>query len=95
MKKQITTKTVIILVIVLMIWSIITIVDYKQVCHNFEKPVFAIPEITEDDGGSGIYKGLGYSYDIKGNFMPEDEFPDVTHAKFYLFGKHVKESIRD
>ncbi|KUO52353.1 MAG: hypothetical protein APF76_04780 [Desulfitibacter sp. BRH_c19] len=58
----------------MIIWSIITIVDYRQVCHNFEKPIVAIPIQTADDGGSGIYKGLGYSFNIKGNFMPEYEF---------------------
>lgn len=55
----------------------------------------AIPEITADDGGSGIYKGLGYSFDIKGNYMPEDEFSGVTQAKFYLFERIIRESIRD
>ena len=48
-----------------------------------------------DDGSSGIYNGLGYSFDIKGNFMPEDEFPGVTHADFYLLGRHIKGVIRD
>lgn len=78
-----------------MTWSVIIAVDYRRVCHNFERPIFAIPKITQDDGGSGIYKGLGYYFDIKGNFMPDDEFPGVTHAIFFLFGKQVKELSRD
>ena len=54
-----------------------------------------MPAETADDGGSGTYKGLGYSFDIEGNFMPEDEFPGVTKARFYLLGKMLKEAIRD
>ena len=43
-----------------------------------------------DDGGSGLYKGLGYSVYIEGNFMPEDEFPGITKSTFKLFGKYEK-----
>ena len=45
--------------------------------------------------GAPEYKGVGYSFDINGSFMPEDEQPGVTHADFYLLGRHIKEAIRD
>lgn len=88
-------KEINIILILLVIWSMITVTDYRRVCHSFEKPIFCIGTKTQDDGGSGIYQGLGYSFDIKGNFMPEDEFPGVTYARFYLFGNMLKESVRD
>jgi hypothetical protein len=43
----------------------------------------------------GTYQGLGYSFEIKGNFMPEDEFPGVTHYKYYLFVNFIQERLRD
>lgn len=85
----------VVIVIILVIWAVIITMDYRRVCHGFEKPIFAISKNTADDGGSGIYRGLGYSFEIKGYFMPEDELPGVTHADFYLLGRHVKEAIRD
>lgn len=90
-----TLKSVSVIIILVVIWCVITVIDYRRVCHSFEKPIFSIGTETQDDGGSGIYKGLGYSFDIKGNFMPEDELQGVTNAKFYLFGNMLKESVRD
>ncbi|HQA49543.1 MAG TPA: hypothetical protein PLP71_05760 [Syntrophomonadaceae bacterium] len=93
--KRRATRVISGLIIIIVIWSGITILDYWRICHGFERPVFAVPAETADDGGSGTYKGLGYSFDIEGNFMPEDEFPGVTKARFYLLGKMLKEAIRD
>lgn len=77
------------------LWCVMGFIDYWRVCHSFEKPIFTLIKETFDDGGSGTYKGLGYSFEIKGNFMPEDEFPGVTYAEYYLFGINVKNVIRD
>ena len=81
--------------ILVIIWGIILGIDYWRTMHHFEKPIFAMPRITADDGGSGTYSGIGYSFEIKGNFMPEDEFPGVTHGTFSLFGKNLKSVVRD
>jgi len=70
------------------------VLDYFRVA-GFEKPIFAIPVETADDGGSGLYRGLGYSFDIEGNFMPEDEFPGVTHYIYSICGVEIAEGIRD
>ena len=88
-------KTLAIAAAILLIWGAIVGADYRRVCHGFERPIFAIYKTTADDGGSGVYKGLGYFFVIKGNFMPEDEYPGVTHSDFYLFGRHIKKKIRD
>lgn len=62
---------------------------------KFEKPLFSYNTETQDDGGSGFYYGLGYSYHIEGNFMPLDEFPGVTQHQLFLFGREISSGIRD
>lgn len=87
-------KIIISAVCVVVLWIIIGIVDFSRV-HDFEKPIFCVGTKLADDGGSGKYVGLGYSFDIKGNFMPEDEFPGVTKWTYYIFGFEVQSQIRD
>lgn len=81
-------------VVLLILWIAAGVTDYIRV-HNFEKPIFCIGTDIMDDGGSGHYTGLGYSADIKGNFMPEDEFPGVTEYTFSIFGADIESGIRD
>ena len=50
---------------------------------------------SADDGGSGEYIGLGYSFDIEGNFMPEDEVSGVTAYRAKIFGITAGSGIRD
>ena len=84
------------LIIVFALWIAIGLVDYFRVL-NFERPLFSFLDVKNSfsDGGSGTYKGLGYSFDIKGNFMPEDEYPGITSYTYYIFGTPIKTSIRD
>ena len=91
MKKK---QTIIAMTWILVLWIAIGVVDYSRV-HSFEKPVFCVGTDLASDGGSGKYIGLGYSFDIKGNFMPEDEFPGVTKWTYYLFGIELQTQIRD
>ncbi len=91
-------KIVIKIVVILSLTAILfAFMDYKKTIHDFEKPMFAQlnTSTAKKDFGSGKYYGIGYSIDIKGNFMPEDELEGVTHAKFYLFGIELKSVIRD
>ena len=89
-------KNVIKIAVALIIFVIIGfgITDYFTV-SRFEKPIFCIGTDLKDDGGSGKYTGIGYSFDIEGNFMPEDELKGVTKYDFYIFGKHIETGIRD
>ena len=58
----------IILVAVVGIWLQIAYTDYCLVGINWKKPRFCILTNAEiQDGGSGKYIGLGYSFDIEGN----------------------------
>jgi len=70
------------------------LIDYLR-ASAFEKPLFAQAALTADDGGSGLYQGIGYAIEIEGNFMPEDEYPGVTRWEYYLFGKLIDGGVRD
>lgn len=89
-------KGIVKIIITIIIFVIIGfgITDYYTV-SRFEKPIFCIGTDLKDDGGSGKYTGLGYSFNIEGNFMPEDELKGVTKYDFYIFGKHIETGIRD
>ncbi|MFZ5643487.1 MAG: hypothetical protein ACOY46_07840 [Bacillota bacterium] len=91
MKRQIVLPSLFLVIL----WTVMLGVDYWQTTHNFKKPIFARCTIVFEDGGSGAYKGIGYSVEIKGNFIPEAEFPGVTHAQFMILGRQVKTVIRD
>jgi len=96
MKKKKTAKIIVLMVAILLIILIIMgVTDYRRTTHSFEKPVFAQVVNGADDGGSGLYVGIGYSVDINGNFMPEDEFKGVTQAHFYVLGREVCYAIID
>ena len=75
-------------------WLTVCIVDFSRI-NSFEKPLFCIATQTADDGGSGKYVGPGYSFEIKGNFMPEDEFPGITSFTAYIFGIEILSGVRD
>jgi|GEM_PF-2636333 len=56
----------------------------------FEKPIFARPADMADDGGSGIYIGLGYSVEIRGWFLSADENPPgITDTEFQVLGIRI------
>jgi len=49
-----------------------------------------------DDGGSGIYQGLGYSVEIKGIFLAVEEEPrGVTETTINLFGIPIVSAARN
>ena len=88
-------KVIIAVVCVIAVWLIMGIVDFALV-HSYHRPLFCICTEPMQDGGSGKYVGLGYSFDIEGNFMPdtetpatEDKKPKVTSYRGYIFGKEV------
>lgn len=91
MKKK---KIVICAIVIVVIWIVVGLLDFFRV-KSFDKPLFCIETEMYDDGGSGHYIGLGYSFNIKGNFMPEDELPGVTEYTYYILGFEIKSGIRD
>ena len=97
MKKIGKKKSIIIAIIcIIVLWITMGLVDYIRV-SGFERPIFCLLDVENsyEDGGSGTYEGLGYSFDIMGNFMPEDEYPGVTSYTYYVLGNEVSAGIRD
>jgi len=85
MKKK---RIIIVLMCVVLLWVIVGVFDFMLV-KSYHKPIFCIGVDLADDGGSGRYVGLGYSFELEGGFMPEDDEPDVTSYRGYIFGKEV------
>ena len=79
---------------VIVLWLAMGITDFALV-QNYHKPLFCVGVNLADDGGSGRYIGLGYGFDIEGNFMPEDDYPNVTSYHGYLFGKEIARGFWD
>ena len=71
-KKSKGKKMVIAILAVLVLWLFIGVTDFALV-HNYRRPLFCICTEPMQDGGSGKYVGMGYSFDIEGNFMPEEK----------------------
>ena len=100
-KKNTSTKIIIEILGVVVLWLFLGMIDFALV-HNYRKPLFCVDVDLTDDGGSGKYVGLGYSFDIEGNFMPdtetpatEDKKPKVTSYRGYIFGKEVSRGFWD
>ena len=91
MKKK---RWVAVIGVIALLWLAAGAIDFGRVTH-FDRPMFCMLANGADDGGSGEYIGLGYSFDIEGKFMPEDEAPGVTAYRVKLFGITVGNGIRD
>ena len=87
-------KIFLVFVFIFLLWFAAAATDLLRL-NSFEKPIFARPTITADDGGSGTYKGFGWRIELEGNFMPEDELPGVTKYEYYLFDDLNHAGIRD
>ena len=88
LKKSKAVKAVIGILGVIVIWLCVGITDFALVT-NYKKPLFCIGVDLADDGGSGKYAGLGYSFEIEGNFMPEDKESGITSYRGYILEKEV------
>ena len=86
-------KKIILLVIIiafLVSWGSIAYSDYAKVAISFDKPTFCISPILADDGGSGKYIGLGYSFFIDGHLDADDGY-QVDKYTYKIFGITIKQ----
>lgn len=86
-------KKVIILVaiiILLVAWGSMAYSDYADVAISFDKPQFCITTMTADDGGSGKYIGLGYSFDLDGHLESNGRY-EVDKYTYKIFGITIKQ----
>ena len=87
-KKNMSAKSVIVILGVIVLWLCIGITDFALVT-NYKKPLFCIGVDLADDGGSGKYADLGCSFEIEGNYMPEDKESGITSYRGYILEKEV------
>ena len=85
-------KIIIPIILILLIWTNIAYADYRQVGINWERPIFcSLVGYGAEDGGSGKYVGLGYSFNIEGNFVTEDGYRGVEKYTFKVLEIITKE----
>ena len=92
MKKKKAKKFFTIMIIsLLLIYGCIFTTDYVRV-SSFREPVFAFATVTADDGGSGVYQGLGYK--VKTEKRIDAEYGEVlVSVEMIVFGKTVAAAI--
>lgn len=86
-------KKIILLIVIgvlLVSWASIAYSDYVKVAISFDKPNFCIATTTADDGGSGKYIGLGYSFDIEGHLNADNGY-QVDSYTYKIFGITIKQ----
>lgn len=81
-------KVVIAVVCVLVLWVTISIVDYSRV-NNSDRPLFCVGSKLADDGGSGRYVGLGYSFNIDGHLESNGKY-EIDAYIYKVFGITIK-----
>lgn len=82
-----------IMVLILILWGIIFCIDYTK-CSNLSMPVFVVPSKTADDGGTGMYYGLGYKVYVKKHISVENG-EVIEKVEMYFLNKVISASISD
>lgn len=82
-----------IIITLIVLWGTIFFIDYLR-CSNFKEPIFVVAGITADDGGSGIYYGLGYKVKIE-KTMSVEYGPTLVRVEMYMFDKFIVGAIAD
>lgn len=82
-----------VLVTLVVLWGIIFFIDYSR-CSHFKEPIFVAPGVTADDGGSGIYYGLGYKVKIEKTISAEYG-PTLVKIEMYMFDKFIVGAIAE
>lgn len=77
--------------VLLVLWGLVFTIDYVR-CSHFMEPVFVVAGQTADDGGSGIYYGLGYKVKVEKNISAEYG-PELVKVEMYMFDKFITGAI--
>lgn len=87
-----TLKIVIgVIVIIIVLYGIIFSIDYYR-CSNLKEPIFVIPIKTADDGGTGEYRGLGYTVKME-VYISSEHGKTITKVEMYMFNKFIVGAI--
>lgn len=91
--KKILFKVVIVAIAFTILWSSIFVIDYSR-CNNLKMPIFVVSKETADDGGSGIYYGLGYKVRVK-KYISANYGAQIESMEMYFVNKVIIASITD
>lgn len=82
-----------IIILLIVLWGLVFFIDYSR-CSNFKEPIFVVAGVTADDGGSGIYYGLGYKVKIQKTISAEYG-PILLKVEMYMFDKFIIGAIAE
>ena len=82
-----------VIISLIVIWGIVFFVDYVR-CANLKMPIFVVAGETVDDGGSGIYYGLGYTVEIEKNLSAEYGI-QLESVEMYMLNKFIAGAIAE
>lgn len=87
-----TLKVVLSIIIILVtLYCVIISIDINRV-ESFKEPIFVVAGETADDGGSGIYYGLGYKVKIEKTISAQYG-PALIKVEMYIFDKLIASAI--
>lgn len=92
MKKSVKILIGVIITLILL-WGIVFSVDFFR-CRNFKMPIFVVAGKTADDGGSGIYYGLGYKVNVEKSISAEYG-EQLEKVEMYFLNKFIAGAIAD
>ena len=78
--------------IAVVLWLAVFSVDYARTM-SLKEPIFAVPpSITADDGGSGAFRGLGYTVEVE-KYLDAEYGTKIVSVEMKLLGKTVVAAI--
>ena len=74
-----------------LLWGAAFATDYIR-CASLKEPLFVVPGAAADDNGSGTYRGIGYTVEIK-KHIDEKYGVCVDSVEMRMFGSVISASI--
>lgn len=78
--------------IAVILWIAVFITDYAMV-SSFKEPIFVVADgATADDGGSGTFKGLGYTVEVEKE-LDANNGARLVSVEMKMFNKIIAAAI--
>lgn len=92
MKNKALRITIIVVCVVVILWLAMFATDYFRSC-SLKPPLFALKAgTTADDGGTGIYHGLGYTVSVE-KYVDAEYGLCISSVEMKMLGKVIAASI--
>lgn len=80
------------LCVLFLLWGTVFLVDYTR-ATSLKAPIFALSlGVTADDGGSGVYYGLGYTVAVE-KYLDADHGACIRSVEMRVLGHVIAASI--